>query len=168
MGLQSQLAFMLVDRDEDLERIFSAAGPLPIMAHCEDTGIINRNMALAKEGHGDDPDVCLHPLIRSEEACLRSTEMAVALARKHHARLHVAHVSTAEELELFRGGEDGSRCEVRGARCEDGSRYEVRDARCEDSSRYEVRGARIVRESKNEDGVRRKEEGEYHACDSRR
>ena len=159
---------MLVDRDEALERIFSSAGPLPIMAHCEDTGIINRNMALAKEGHGDDPDVCLHPLIRSEEACLRSTEKAVALARKHHARLHVAHVSTAEELELFRGGEDGSRCEVRGARCEDGSRYEVRDARCEDSSRYEVRGARIVRESKNEDGVRRKEEGEYHACDSRR
>ena len=120
---------MLVDRDEALERIFSSAGPLPIMAHCEDTGIINRNMALAKEGHGDDPDVCLHPLIRSEEACLRSTEKAVVLAKKHHARLHVAHVSTAEELELFRGYEvQGTRCEVQGTRCE------VRGTRCEDSS----------------------------------
>ena len=91
---------MLVDRDEALERIFQSS-PLPIMAHCEDTAIINRNMALAKEGHGEDPDVSLHPLIRSEEACLRSTEKAVALAKKHHARLHVAHLSTAEELELF-------------------------------------------------------------------
>ena len=91
---------MLVDRDEALERIFQSS-PLPIMAHCEDTAIINRNMALAKEGHGEDPDVCLHSLIRSEEACLRSTEKAVALAKKHHARLHVAHLSTAEELELF-------------------------------------------------------------------
>jgi dihydroorotase len=74
------------------------------MAHCEDTAIINRNMVLAKQGHGDDPDVSLHPLIRSEEACLRSTEKAVALAKKHHARLHVAHLSTAEELELFTPG----------------------------------------------------------------
>jgi len=91
---------MLVDRDEALDRIFASA-QLPIMAHCEDTAIINRNMMLAKQGHGDDPDVSLHPLIRSEEACLRSTEKAVALAKKHHARLHVAHLSTAEELELF-------------------------------------------------------------------
>ncbi len=94
---------MLVDRDEALDRIFASA-QLPIMAHCEDTAIINRNMVLAKQGHGDDPDVSLHPLIRSEEACLRSTEKAVALAKKHHARLHVAHLSTAEELELFTPG----------------------------------------------------------------
>ncbi|MBP5338393.1 MAG: dihydroorotase [Prevotella sp.] len=92
---------MLVDRDEALERIFQAAAPLPIMAHCEDTAIINRNMQTVKAGYGDDPDVSLHPLIRSEEACLASTQKAIALARKHHARLHVAHVSTAEELELF-------------------------------------------------------------------
>ena len=91
---------MLVDRDEALDRLFSTAR-LPIMAHCEDTAIINRNMALAKEGHGDDPDVSLHSLIRSEEACLASTTKAVALATKHNARLHVAHLSTAEELELF-------------------------------------------------------------------
>lgn len=91
---------MLVDRDEVLEKIFSSA-KLPIMAHCEDTAIINQNMAVAKQGNGDDPDVSLHPLIRSEEACLKSTRKAVELAGKYHARLHVAHLSTAEELELF-------------------------------------------------------------------
>lgn len=91
---------MLVDRDEVLEKIFASA-KLPIMAHCEDTAIINQNMAVAKQGNGDDPDVSIHPLIRSEEACLKSTRKAVELAGKYHARLHVAHLSTAEELELF-------------------------------------------------------------------
>lgn len=93
---------MLVDRDEALNRIFSSA-KLPIMAHCEDTSIINRNMEEAKKAWGEDPQVSLHPLIRSEEACLASTTKAVALAKKHHARLHVAHVSTAEELEMIGG-----------------------------------------------------------------
>lgn len=91
---------MLVDRAEALERIFSQA-KLPIMAHCEDTSIINQNMARAKDGNGDDPDVSLHPFIRSEEACMKSTQQAVELAKRHHARLHVAHLSTAEELDLF-------------------------------------------------------------------
>ena len=91
---------MLVDRDEVLNRIFASAR-LPIMAHCEDTAIINRNMEEAKKAWGDDPQVSLHALIRSEEACLASTTKAVNLAKKHKARLHVAHVSTAEELELF-------------------------------------------------------------------
>ena len=91
---------MLVDRREALEHIFATA-PLPIMAHCEDTGIINRNMKAAKEKYGDDPKVTCHPEIRSEEACYESTRLAVELATKHNARLHVAHVSTAKELELF-------------------------------------------------------------------
>lgn len=91
---------MLVDRAEALERIFSQA-KLPIMAHCEDTSIINQNMARAKDGNGDDPDVSLHPFIRSEEACMKSTQQAVDLAKRHHARLHVAHLTTAEELDLF-------------------------------------------------------------------
>ena len=91
---------MLVDRRETLERIF-ALSELPIMAHCEDTDIINRNMALAKEQYGEDPKVTHHPEIRSEEVCYESTRMAVELARKHHARLHVAHLTTAKELELF-------------------------------------------------------------------
>lgn len=91
---------MLVDRDNALEQIFKTA-PLPIMAHCEDTSIINRNMEEAKKAWGDDPQVGLHALIRSEEACVKSTTKAVELAKKHQARLHMAHLSTAEELELI-------------------------------------------------------------------
>ena len=91
---------MLVDRAEALDRIFSTA-PIPVMAHCEDTGMINGNMRIAKERYGEDPDVAHHPEIRSEEACYKSTELAVRLARKHNARLHVAHLTTARELSLF-------------------------------------------------------------------
>lgn len=91
---------MLVDRREALERIFQTA-EMPIMAHCEDTTIINENMARAQELYGQDPGVQHHPEIRSAEACYESTRLAVELARKHHARLHVAHVTTARELELF-------------------------------------------------------------------
>jgi len=91
---------MLVDRQEVLERIFRTC-KLPLMAHCEDTAIINRNMAEAKGAWGDDPPVSLHAMIRSEEACLSSTRKAVALAEKYGTRLHVAHVTTAEELDLF-------------------------------------------------------------------
>ena len=93
---------MLVDRRESLERIFSSAR-LPIMAHCEDTDIINRNMAVAKRRYGDDPEVAHHPEIRSEEACYESTRLAVELAQKHQARLHIAHLTTAKELELIAG-----------------------------------------------------------------
>ena len=91
---------MLVDRRESFEQLFSSV-KLPIMAHCEDTAIINRNMAQAKQLYGDDPKVIHHPEIRSEEACYESTRLAVELARKHHARLHIAHLSTARELELI-------------------------------------------------------------------
>jgi dihydroorotase len=91
---------MLVDRRESLERIFASAR-LPIMVHCEDTDIINRNMAEAKRLYGDDPDVAHHPEIRSEEACYESSRLAVELAQKHHARLHVAHLTTEKELELL-------------------------------------------------------------------
>jgi len=91
---------MLVDRQESLERIFSSVR-LPLMVHCEDTDIINRNMAKAKEQYGADPAVGYHYLIRSEEACYASTSLAVSLARKYGTRLHVAHLSTERELELF-------------------------------------------------------------------
>lgn len=91
---------MLVDRREVLERIFSTS-PLPIMTHCEDTAIINRNMAEAKQKYGDDPKVTHHPEIRSEEACYESTRLAVELAKQYGARLHVAHLTTEKELQLF-------------------------------------------------------------------
>ena len=91
---------MLVDRREALKRIFSTS-PLPIMTHCEDTAIINRNMAEAKQKYGDDPKVTHHPEIRSEEACYESTRLAVELAKQYGARLHVAHLTTEKELQLF-------------------------------------------------------------------
>ena len=102
---------MLVDRQEALERIFSVCR-LPLMAHCEDTAVINRNMAEAQKAWGEDPPVSLHAMIRSEEACLASTRQAVELARKHGTRLHVAHVSTAEELELFGNPSDAVTAEA--------------------------------------------------------
>lgn len=93
---------MLVDKQQALEHIFQTC-KLPLMAHCEDTDIINRNMASAKEAWGEDPPVSLHAMIRSEESCLASSRKAVELALKYGTRLHLAHVSTAEELELIEG-----------------------------------------------------------------
>jgi dihydroorotase len=94
---------MLVDRRDALEQVFATAARLhlPLMVHCEDTAIINRNMTEAQHRYGDDPTVIHHPEIRSEEACYESTRLAVELAHKHGTSLHVAHVSTAKELELF-------------------------------------------------------------------
>ena len=100
---------MLVDKQQALERIFKTC-KLPLMAHCEDTDIINRNMAEAKQAWVDDPQVSLHPLIRSEEACLASSRKAVELAKKYGTRLHIAHISTAEELELIEGNITAEAC----------------------------------------------------------
>ena len=102
---------MLVDRREALECIFTTA-PLPIMAHCEDTDIINRNMAEARQRYGDDPQVTHHPEIRSEEACYESSRLAVELAVKHHARLHIAHLTTAKELDLLSTSPDNITAEA--------------------------------------------------------
>ena len=102
---------MLVDRREALERIFSSSS-MPIMTHCEDTAIINRNMAETKQKYGDDPKVTHHPEIRSEEACYESTRLAVELALKYGARLHVAHLTTAKELELFTSHSSLLTCEA--------------------------------------------------------
>ncbi|MBO7579066.1 MAG: dihydroorotase [Prevotella sp.] len=92
---------MLVDKKAALEEIFRTS-PLPIMAHCEDTSIINRNMTEAKARYGEDPDIIHHPEIRSEEACYESSRLAVELAEKYHAHLHIAHLTTAKELELLK------------------------------------------------------------------
>lgn len=96
---------MLVDNEVALRAIFSSAR-LPIMVHCEDSRLIAANMKEAQERYGEDPAVVHHPEIRSEEACFRSTELAVKLAREAGARLHVAHVSTRRELELLRSVAD--------------------------------------------------------------
>lgn len=94
---------MLVDKYGSLLKIFETAAKLnlPLMAHCEDTDVINKNMEAMKKVYGDDPDIMLHPLIRSEEACYDSSSLAVELAKTFGTRLHVAHVTTARELNLF-------------------------------------------------------------------
>jgi dihydroorotase len=91
---------MLVDKADALRRIFSEA-PMLIAAHCEDSALIAQNTTLYKERYGDDPDVKYHPWIRSVEACLASTQLAVTLARETNARLHILHISTADELTLI-------------------------------------------------------------------
>ena len=94
---------MLVDRKEALEKIYSECARLglPLMTHCEDTNIINHNMAEAKAKYGNDPAISLHPAIRSEEACYNSSSLAVNLAKTYGTRLHIAHLSTAKELSLI-------------------------------------------------------------------
>ena len=95
---------MLVDKQEELEKIFKEATRInmPLAVHCEESSIIAQNTKLIKEKEGDDPDVKFHPIIRSTEACYKSTESAVELAKQHGTRLHVMHISTAQELELLR------------------------------------------------------------------
>lgn len=94
---------MLVDKDSVLETLFKES-PCLIAAHCEDEEIVKRNTLYYKElaeKHEIVPNASIHPLVRSEEACYRSTEKAVALATKTGARLHVMHISTRAELLLF-------------------------------------------------------------------
>lgn len=105
---------MLVDRREVLERVF-AESPVLIATHCEDQVVVNGNMSRVRGVYGDDAPVELHPVIRSREACVSSTRLAVGLAERFDARLHVLHVSTADELALFSDGPiSGKRitCEV--------------------------------------------------------
>ncbi len=92
---------MLVDRKESLLKVFGGTD-LIIAAHCEDASIIAENTRIAKEKYGDDPDMKYHPLIRSAEACYKSSALAIELAEKTGARLHVLHISTGRELDLFK------------------------------------------------------------------
>lgn len=92
---------MLVDNRETLENIFSRVNLL-IATHCEDEPVIRANMEQFRELYGEDVPVMAHPLIRSEEACYRSSSLAVQLAEKYNSRLHILHLSTAHEMVLFR------------------------------------------------------------------
>jgi dihydroorotase len=91
---------MLVDEEAVLEQIFKFA-PTPIATHCEDTPTIIANEERARAKYGDEVPFQQHPLIRSREACLKSSTLAVELAKRENARLHVLHITTAEELALF-------------------------------------------------------------------
>jgi dihydroorotase len=98
--LGSSTGNMLVDNEEVLEKIFSSTKML-IAVHCEDETTIRNNVELYKEKYGDDIPVKYHHLIRSEEACYLSSSKAIALAKKTGARLHVFHLSSAKEMDLF-------------------------------------------------------------------
>jgi dihydroorotase len=94
---------MLVDNPATLDAIFRDA-PTLIATHCEDTPTIEANLAIERAKYGDAIPVARHPYIRSREACIKSTRLAIDLARRHDSRLHVLHITTAEELQLFAPG----------------------------------------------------------------
>ena len=94
---------MLVDNPDTLDAIFREA-PTPIITHCEDTPTIDANLAAFQAKYGDALSAEHHPDIRSREACITSTRLAMSLARRHGTRLHVLHISTADELALFTPG----------------------------------------------------------------
>ena len=98
--LGSSTGNMLVDNEEVLEKIFSNT-EMVISTHCEDEGTIRANLAHYKELYGDDIPIKYHPIIRSAEACYLSSSNAIALAKKTGARLHVFHLSTGIETDLF-------------------------------------------------------------------
>jgi dihydroorotase len=100
MFMGSSTGNMLVDNQNTLENIFSKCKML-IATHCEDEATIRVNIEKFKTKYGENIPVECHPLIRSEEACYKSSLLAVELAKKYNARLHVLHISTAKELELF-------------------------------------------------------------------
>jgi len=91
---------VLVDDRDTLTDIFKSS-PIMLVTHCEDTPTIVENQENYRQIYGDDVPISLHPSIRSEEACFRSTSLALELAKEHKTRLHVLHVSTAKEAELF-------------------------------------------------------------------
>jgi len=91
---------MLVDNKTTLSTIFENS-PMLIATHCEDEQTIRKNTAKYKMQYGDNLPFNMHPIIRSEDACFKSSSLAVELAKKYGTRLHVLHISTAKELKLF-------------------------------------------------------------------
>ncbi|MCK8492078.1 dihydroorotase [Spirosoma sp. RP8] len=91
---------MLVDNEQVLASLFQQS-PMLIATHCEDEATIRANTERYRAEYGDNATADLHPLIRNEEACLISSTLAVELAKQYNARLHILHISTADELKLF-------------------------------------------------------------------
>lgn len=107
---------MLVDNQKTLENIFSKSEQL-IATHCEDEETIRNNMREYREKYGENMPIKYHPEIRSREACYLSSSMAVELAKKTGARLHILHISTAEETQLFEPGRDFSKKKITAEAC---------------------------------------------------
>ncbi len=95
---------LLVDDNDALEQIF-AESPVLIVTHCEDTPMIERNLEAARLKYDGEIPISEHPAIRSVDACYKSSSKAVSLAKKHDAKLHVLHLTTAKEMELFEAGD---------------------------------------------------------------
>lgn len=91
---------MLVNNELTLQRLFQEA-PCLIATHCEDEAIIRRNTEIYKEKYGDEAPASIHPLVRSAEACYKTSSYAAELASKYGTQLHILHLSTAKEIQLF-------------------------------------------------------------------
>jgi len=96
----SSTGSMLVDDEQTLEGIFREA-PILVATHCEKEAVIRANLATYQARYGEDIPIELHPVIRSAEACYASSSLAVSLAQQYGTRLHVLHISTAKETDLF-------------------------------------------------------------------
>lgn len=142
---------MLVDNQESLEAIF-AESPVLIATHCEDESIIRTRTELYRKKYGENVPIRCHPEIRSEEACYRSTDRAVDLAGRHNARLHVLHISTRRELELFSNSLPAEQKSITAEVCVHHLWFDERD--------YADKGTRIkwnpaVKTSGDREGLRR-------------
>ena len=98
---------MLVDNEQTLDALFREC-PMLIATHCEDEATVRANTERFRAEYGDTPPTRIHPQVRDELACLRSSSMAVELAKRHNTRLHILHLTTADELVLFQNERDGA------------------------------------------------------------
>lgn len=149
---------LMVRGQAALEAIFAEC-PTLIATHCEDEATIQANTLKAKQEYGDDIPFEAHARIRDAQACLRSTETALRLAQKHRSRLHILHVSTAEECQLLDPGADPGQKRVTAEVCAHhlwfhagdyarlGSRIKcnpaIKEARHRDALRDALRGNRL-------------------------
>lgn len=107
---------MLVDDETALRELFAKAS-LPITCHCESEPIIRKNIEIYKDKYGENIPVSMHPYIRSREACFRSSSQAISLAKEYNTRLHILHLSTADEMKLFSNELPLSRKRITGEVC---------------------------------------------------
>ena len=140
---------MLVDNKQVLNDIFSKCDML-IAVHCEDEETVRKNSAQMKAEYGEDLPIRFHPIIRSEEACYKSSSMAVELAKKHDTRLHILHISTDKETSLFRADTPLNQKRITAEAC-------IHHLWFDDSS-YDEKGTHIkwnpaVKSAKDKEGV---------------
>ena len=125
---------MLVDNEKALSELFRRAH-MPVSAHCEDEPTVRRNSEIQRKIYGDNIPVRLHPLIRSREACFISSSHAINLAKEYNTRLHIFHLSTADEMKLFSNEKPLSEKRITGEVCVHHLWF--------DDSDYETLGTRI-------------------------